>query len=159
MGRHGRRPLLMTGQIGTMVCLCLIGIFSSLLDGTPALPFVVLSLTVSFLFFQQGFLSPITWLLLSELFPVRLRGMGMGAAVLCLWLANFVVGLSFPVMMEGFGLSSTFFIFAGVGLLGLLFSYNCVPETRGRSLEQIEKDFRSHGKHAQAFATSTDAAE
>jgi MFS transporter, sugar porter (SP) family len=159
MGRHGRRPLLMTGQIGTMVCLCLIGFFSSLLDGTPALPFVVLSLTVSFLFFQQGFLSPITWLLLSELFPVRLRGMGMGAAVLCLWLANFVVGLSFPVMMEGFGLSSTFFIFAGVGLLGLLFSYNCVPETRGRSLEQIEKDFRSHGKHAQAFATSTDAAE
>ena len=159
MGRHGRRPLLMTGQIGTMVCLCLIGVFSSLLDGTPALPFVVLSLTVSFLFFQQGFLSPITWLLLSELFPVRLRGMGMGAAVLCLWLANFVVGLSFPVMMEGFGLSSTFFIFAGVGLLGLLFSYNCVPETRGRSLEQIEKDFRSHGKHAQAFATSTDAAE
>lgn len=159
MGRHGRRPLLMTGQIGTMVCLCLIGIFSSILDGMPALPFVVLSLTVSFLFFQQGFLSPITWLLLSELFPVRLRGMGMGAAVLCLWLANFVVGLSFPVMMEGFGLSSTFFIFAGVGLLGLLFSYNCVPETRGRSLEQIEKDFRSHGKHAQAFATSTDAAE
>ena len=84
MGRHGRRPLLMTGQVGTMVCLCAIGIFSYLLDGTGILPYVVLSLTVSFLFFQQGFLSPITWLLLSELFPLRLRGMGMGLTVLCL---------------------------------------------------------------------------
>lgn len=157
MGRHGRRPLLMTGQIGTMACLCLIGIFSSLLDGTSALPFVVLSLTVSFLFFQQGFLSPITWLLLSELFPVRLRGMGMGVSVLCLWMANFAVGLSFPVLMDGFGLSATFFIFAAIGLGGLLFSYNCVPETRGRSLEQIEKDFRNHGKTEEVAASATAA--
>ena len=141
-----------------MACLCLIGIFSSLLDGTTALPFVVLSLTVSFLFFQQGFLSPITWLLLSELFPVRLRGMRMGVSVLCLWMANFAVGLSFPVLMDGFGLSATFFIFAAIGLGGLLFSYNCVPETSGRSLEQIEKDFRNHGK-TEDMATSATVAK
>lgn len=146
MGRHGRRPLLMTGQVGTMACLCSIGIFSYLLDGTGILPYVVLSLTVSFLFFQQGFLSPITWLLLSELFPLRLRGMGMGLTVLCLWLTNFCVGLSFPVLMDSFGLSSTFFIFAAIGLLGLLFAYNFVPETKGRSLEQIEHDFRNYDK-------------
>ena len=146
MGRHGRRPLLMTGQVGTMACLCAIGIFSYLLDGTGILPYVVLSLTVSFLFFQQGFLSPITWLLLSELFPLRLRGMGMGLTVLCLWLTNFCVGLSFPVLMDSFGLSSTFFIFAAIGLLGLLFAYNFVPETKGRSLEQIEHDFRNYDK-------------
>lgn len=155
MGRHGRRPLLMTGQIGTIVCLCAIGVFSNILAGTAALPFVVLSLTVSFLFFQQGFLSPITWLMLSELFPLRLRGMGMGFTVLCLWLTNFAVGLSFPVMMDGFGLSLTFFIFAGIGLLGLLFAYKCVPETRGRSLEQIEKDFRNYGKKELNSATAT----
>ncbi|MBR0260447.1 MAG: sugar porter family MFS transporter, partial [Selenomonadaceae bacterium] len=78
MGRHGRRPLIMTGQIGTMACLCAIGIASNVFVGSSALPYVVLCLTVTFLFFQQGFLSPVTWLLLSELFPVRLRGMGMG---------------------------------------------------------------------------------
>jgi MFS transporter, SP family, major inositol transporter len=155
MGRHGRRPLLMTGQIGTIACLCAIGVFSNLLAGTAALPFVVLSLTVSFLFFQQGFLSPITWLMLSELFPLRLRGMGMGFTVLCLWLTNFAVGLSFPVMMDGFGLSLTFFIFAGIGLIGLLFAYKCVPETRGRSLEQIEKDFRNYGKKEVNSSTVT----
>lgn len=60
MGRHGRRPLIMTGQIGTMVCLLAIGILSAMLEGQAALPYVVLSLTVTFLFFQQGFLSPVT---------------------------------------------------------------------------------------------------
>jgi len=74
LGRHGRRPLMMTGQIGTMCCLCAIGLLSSLLAGAEVLPYIVLSLTVTFLFFQQGFLSPVTWLLLSELFPAKLRG-------------------------------------------------------------------------------------
>lgn len=144
MGRHGRRPLIMTGQIGTMACLLAIGILSSLLEGASSLPYVVLSLTVTFLFFQQGFLSPVTWLLLSELFPLRLRGMGMGCAVLCLWLTNFCIGSAFPYFLFTFGLSATFYIFAAVGILGLLFVYKYVPETRGRSLEQIEQDFRRY---------------
>ena len=121
-----------------------IGLLSSLLAGNTALPYIVLSLTVTFLFFQQGFLSPVTWLLLSELFPAKLRGMGMGVTVLCLWLTNFCVGLSFPVLLSSFGLSSTFFIFAALGVFGLLFTFKFVPETKGRSLEQIEKDFRGN---------------
>lgn len=146
MTRHGRRPLIMTGQIGTMACLCAIGLLSNLLAGTEILPFVVLSLTVTFLFFQQGFLSPVTWLLLSELFPLRIRGMGMGCAVLCLWLTNFCIGSAFPSLLYSVGLSATFFIFAAIGLLGLGFVYKFVPETRGRTLEQIERDFRHHGE-------------
>ena len=148
MGRHGRRPLIMTGQIGTMVCLCAIGIASNAFHGSESLPYIVLTLTVTFLFFQQGFLSPVTWLLLSELFPVRLRGMGMGCAVLCLWVTNFFIGFSFPQLLFSFGLSATFFIFAGIGLLGLLFVIKFVPETKGRSLEQIERDFRNYDKTA-----------
>ena len=140
------RPLIMTGQIGTMACLCAIGIVSNALEGTTTLPYVVLCLTVTFLFFQQGFLSPVTWLLLSELFPVRLRGMGMGCAVLCLWVTNFFIGFFFPQLLFSFGLSATFFIFAGIGLLGLLFVIKFVPETKGRSLEQIERDFRNYDK-------------
>ena len=146
MRRYGRRPLVMIGQIGTMVCLCAIGIASNVFEGSTTLPYVVLCLTVTFLFFQQGFLSPVTWLLLSEIFPVGLRGMGMGCAVLCLWVANFFVGFTFPQLLFAFGLSATFFIFAGMGLLGLLFVIKFVPETKDRSLEQIERDFRNYDK-------------
>ena len=146
--RHGRRPLVMTGQIGTMVCLCAIGVASNVFDGSASLPYVILCLTVTFLFFQQGFLSPVTWLLLSEIFPVRLRGMGMGCAVLCLWVTNFFIGFFFPQWLFAFGLSATFFIFAGIELLGLLFVIKFVPETKGRSLEQIEIDFRNYDKTA-----------
>ena len=146
MDRYGRRPLMLTGQLGTIACLLAIGTASELLVGSPFLPYVVLILTVAFLFFQQGFLSPVTWLLLSEIFPVRLRGMGMGFAVLCLWVANFFVGYFFPQLLFTIGLSETFYLFAVVGLVGLLFAVKFVPETRGRSLEQIENDFRSYGK-------------
>ena len=147
IGRHGRRPLVMLGQVGTVVCLCAIGIASKIFDGSASLPYVVLCLTVAFLFFQQGFLSPVTWLLMSEIFPVRLRGMGMGCAVLCLWVANFFVGFFFPQMLFSFGLSATFFIFAGAEFLGLLFIFKFVPETKDKSLEEIEQDFRNYDKN------------
>ena len=146
MDRYGRRPLMMTGQIGTMACLFLIGIASNVLEDSTYFPYIILCLTVAFLFFQQGFLSPVTWLILSEIFPMKLRGMGMGLATLCLWIANFFVGFFFPQLLFSFGLSATFFIFAGIGLIGLLFAIKFVPETRGRSLEQIERDFRNYDK-------------
>ena len=148
MNRHGRRPLVITGQIGTIVCLCLIGVASKFFDGSAYLPYVVLCLTVAFLFFQQGFLSPVTWLLMSEIFPVRLRGMGMGCAVLCLWVSNFFVGLFFPQLLFSFGLSATFFIFAGAEVLGLLFVAKFVPETKDKSLEEIEQDFMNYGRNS-----------
>ncbi len=95
LGRVGRRPMLMTGLIGTTTALLLIGIFSLVLQGSPALPYVVLSLTVTFLAFQQGAISPVTWLMLSEIFPLRLRGLGMGVTVFCLWMVNFAVSFTF----------------------------------------------------------------
>ena len=66
------------GLIGTTAVLLLIGVLSVVLKGSPALPYVVLSLTVTFLAFQQGAVSPVTWLMLSEIF-LRLRGLGMGS--------------------------------------------------------------------------------
>ena len=70
----------------------------------------------------------------------------MGLAVLFVWVTNFVIGLFFPTLLSSFGLQTTFFIFAGIGLLGLLFVIKFVPETKGRSLEQIERDFRNYDK-------------
>lgn len=143
LDKVGRRPMLLTGQIGTTTVLLLIGIFSIVLKGTAALPFIVLALTVTFLAFQQGAISPVTWLMLSEIFPLRLRGLGMGITALCLWLTNFLIGLTFPILLDKIGLSTTFFIFVALGLIAITFVAKCLPETKGRSLEQLEHNFRS----------------
>ncbi|MEH7119645.1 sugar porter family MFS transporter [Neobacillus vireti] len=152
LGKIGRRPMLIAGLTGTTAALALIGVFSLVLKGSPALPFVVLSLTVIFLAFQQGAISPVTWLMLSEIFPLKLRGIGMGVTVFCLWITNFLVGLFFPILLSAVGLSITFFIFAVCGIAAIIFVNKILPETRGKSLEQLESDFRSYGQksHKQA---------
>lgn len=144
--RVGRRKMLMGGLMGITVTLILIGVSSLLLEGTTALPYVVLTLTVTFLAFQQGAVSPVTWLMLSEIFPLRLRGMGMGIAVFCLFTVNFLVGLTFPMLKGAIGLSSTFFIFAVLGVGALLFVKIWVPETKGMTLEQLEQKFRNYNR-------------
>ncbi|WP_172255919.1 sugar porter family MFS transporter [Saccharibacillus deserti] len=148
LGRVGRRPMLITGLIGTTCALLLIGVMSSVLEGSAALPYVVLFLTVTFLAFQQGAISPVTWLMLSEIFPLRLRGIGMGTTVFFLWMINFAVGLLFPVLLAGMGLSATFYIFAALGLGAITFVKMFLPETKGLTLEQVEENFRNHGKSA-----------
>jgi len=144
LGKVGRRPMLITGLIGTTSALTLIGIVSNIFEGSSVLPFLVLSLSVTFLAFQQGAISPVTWLMLSEIFPLRLRGMGMGVTVFCLWITNFLVGFSFPILLNGVGLSATFFIFAFFGIAAITFVQKFLPETKGKSLEQLEQYFRSY---------------
>ena len=146
LGKIGRRPMLITGLIGTTTALLLIGIFSALLEGTAALPYVILSLTVTFLAFQQGAISPVTWLLLSEIFPLQVRGLGMGVTVFFLWIVNFLIGLTFPILLDKVGLSTTFYVFAILGIFAITFVKKYLPETRGLTLEQLEQHFRKHGK-------------
>lgn len=146
LGKVGRRPMLITGLVGTTAALTLIGVFSLVMEGSAALPYVVLSLTVTFLAFQQGAISPVTWLMLSEIFPLKLRGLGMGVTVFCLWITNFLIGFFFPVLMAGVGLSTTFFIFAVLGIAAITFVHKFLPETKGLSLEQLELYFRNFGK-------------
>jgi major inositol transporter-like SP family MFS transporter len=90
---------------------------------------------------MQGTIGPLVWLMLSEIFPLKLRGVGMGLTVLILWLTNFAVSLLFPILVAGIGISSTFFIFAVLNAASLVFAATRVPETNGRSLEQLEEDF------------------
>ncbi|MGY3838950.1 sugar porter family MFS transporter [Bacillus atrophaeus] len=146
LGRVRRRPMLLVGQLGTMISLLLIGILSIALKETPALPFVVLALTVTFLAFQQAAISTVTWLMLSEIFPLHLRGLGMGISTFCLWTANFLIGLTFPILLNKIGMSSTFFIFVVLNIGAFLFVKKYVPETKGRSLEELEQSFRQHGR-------------
>ncbi|GAB1770262.1 sugar porter family MFS transporter [Priestia megaterium] len=144
LGKVGRRPMLITGLVGTTTALLLIGIFSLVFEGSVALPYIVLALTITFLAFQQGAISPVTWLMLSEIFPLRLRGLGMGVTVFCLWGINFLVGLTFPVLLASIGLSTTFFVFVVLGIGAILFVKKFLPETKGLTLEELEQRFRSY---------------
>ncbi|MGM0877314.1 MAG: sugar porter family MFS transporter [Bacillota bacterium] len=144
LGKVGRRPMLLTGLLGTTTALLLIGIFSLTLEGSAALPYVVLTLTVMFLAFQQGAISPVTWLMLSEIFPSRLRGLGMGVTVFCLWIVNFFIGLIFPILLDKIGLSATFFIFVVLGIGAMAFVKKFLPETKGLTLEELEHYFRTY---------------
>ena len=144
LGRLGRRTMTMIGQFGCTACLLFIGCISYFMPETingqvdVMRSYLVLLGMLMFLSFQQGALSPVTWLLLSEIFPTRLRGIFMGGAVFAMWIANFLISLVFPVLLAKVGLAGAFFIFAFIGLFGAAFVIKCVPETRNRSLEQIE---------------------
>ncbi|WP_100487992.1 sugar porter family MFS transporter [Sporolactobacillus pectinivorans] len=147
LGKVNHRPTLLVGLTGTSLSLLLIGIFSLTLHGTALLPFLVLGMTVTFLAFQQGAISPVTWLMLSEIFPLRLRGLGMGVTVFCLWITNFLIGLIFPVLLNWIGLSTTFFVFFVCGLGALAFVGKFLPETNGHSLEELERYFKNFDKN------------
>ena len=144
LGKMGRRTLTMIGQFGCTACLVFIGAVTFFMpetvNGQPDMwrSYMVLFGMLLFLSFQQGALSPVTWLLLSEIFPTRLRGIFMGGAVFAMWIVNFLISLMFPLLLASIGLAGTFFIFALVGIAGAIFVIKCVPETRNRSLEQIE---------------------
>jgi major inositol transporter-like SP family MFS transporter len=143
LGKVGRRPMLMVGQIGTTAALLAIGIFSLVLPEGTTRGFVILAFTVTFLAFQQGAISPVTWLMLSEIFPLKIRGMGMGISVFVLWMVNFAVSFSFPILVSAISISNTFFVFVVLGVAAILFAYKFIPETRGKSLEELEQEFRS----------------
>ncbi|MDJ0319417.1 sugar porter family MFS transporter [Pseudarthrobacter sp. PS3-L1] len=146
LGKVGRRRMLITGQIGTTTALLLIGLFSLLLPEGATRGFVILALTVTFLAFQQGAISPVTWLMLSEIFPLKMRGLGMGASAFVLWMVNFLIGFGFPQLLAALGISSTFFVFAILGVGAIAFAAKYIPETKDRSLEDLEHYFRTVAK-------------
>ncbi|MEU9286512.1 sugar porter family MFS transporter [Streptomyces sp. NPDC048275] len=143
LGRVNRRPMLMIGQLGTIAAQLLIGVFSLVLPAGDGRAFAVLAMTVTFLAFQQGAISPVTWLMLSEIFPLKMRGFGLGIAAFALWITNFLIGLGFPVLVDAVGVSNTFFVFVALGVLAVTFVKRYVPETRGRTLEGLEHELKA----------------
>ena len=142
LGRVNRRPMLLIGLCGTTFSLFCIAMASLFLKESPYLPYIVLGLIIMFLAFMQSCIGPMLWLLLAEMIPLRLRGLGMGLCVLFHWVTNFVIGLTFPTIMASIGLHKAFFLFVIIGVFSILFTKHFVPETRGRTLEEIELKFR-----------------
>ena len=85
-------------------------------------------------------LAPVTWVLISELFPNRIRGAAVSISVSALWIACFILTFTFPILNRYFGPSGTFATYGAVCLAGVVFVATCVPETKGKTLEQIERD-------------------
>ncbi|RZT85829.1 sugar porter (SP) family MFS transporter [Pseudonocardia sediminis] len=137
-----RRTMLLGGFALTTTFHLLVGLSALLLPDGTAKAYVILVLVVLFVFCMQGTIGPLVWLILSEIFPLRIRSLAIGISVLALWLANALVALVFPPVVEAIGIASTFFVFVALGLAALLFVHRAVPETRGRSLEQLEEQFR-----------------
>lgn len=137
-----RRGMLAIGLVGILVANLLIGIVASTMEGSATLPYFVLTLTVIFLAFQQTFVSPVIWVVIAEIFPLKMRGTGMGLAVFFLWITVYFVTFAFPILIGTVGLSNTFFVFVVLGILSLLFVKYFMPETRGLSIEDIERKFR-----------------
>lgn len=108
-------------------------------DVPPALPWLVLVLVSLFVFAKQS--GTVNWVLVSEIFPSRIRGVAQGLAVGCGWLMNAVVSYVFPVMIEHLGAAWTYATFGAINVVALCFYLFIVPETRGTSLERLEESF------------------
>jgi SP family sugar porter-like MFS transporter len=83
-------------------------------------------------------LAPVTWVVLSEIFPNRIRGAAMAVATVSLWLASFLLTYTFPFLNQVLNASGTFWLYGAICVLGLIFIYYKLPETKGKSLEDIE---------------------
>jgi sugar porter (SP) family MFS transporter len=141
--RLGRKPLLMGGAGGMAFCLTVVGMLFYLnRSGVPTLVFVL-----GFIACFAATAGPVVWVVLSEIFPNRIRGRAMGVATVCLWGANFVVSQTFPILNENewlvrkFNHGFPFWVYAVFCVITVVFVGLCLPETKERSLEEIESDW------------------
>ncbi|SPF37095.1 Arabinose-proton symporter (fragment) [Candidatus Sulfopaludibacter sp. SbA4] len=101
---------------------------------------LVLVLTLSAIGCYAMSLAPITWVLISEIFPNRVRGMAVSIAVSALWIACFLLTFTFPILNSALGPAGAFWLYAAICIVGFGFVLLRVPETRSKSLEQIERE-------------------
>jgi sugar porter (SP) family MFS transporter len=139
--RVGRKPLMMIGTAGMGVSLIALGMTAYYQRTELWVLIFILSYIASF----AMSVGPVTWVILSEIFPTRIRGRAMGIATFCLWGANFIVSQTFPMMNENASLVEKFhhglpfWIYGALAGVLLLVVWRMVPETKGKSLEEIEK--------------------
>jgi MFS transporter, SP family, xylose:H+ symportor len=131
--KWGRKPLLMTGSIGMAVGMFAIGTLAFMeVIGISTLVFIIIY-TASFMMSW----GPICWVLISEIFPNKIRGRAVAVAVAAQWAANYFISSTYPAMME-FSSGMTYYFYGAMSLLSFLFVWRMVPETKGMTLEYIE---------------------
>ena len=132
----GRKPLLLIGSVGMGVSLALLGgAFAMEQPGGPWVLLCVLGYVAAF----AMAMGPVVWVIMAEIFPTQIRGRAMSIATVCLWTACYGVSQTFPWMLKRWGGPLTFWFYAVMCLVAILFVVFAVPETKGKTLEEIER--------------------
>jgi len=140
--RLGRKPLMLIGSAGMGICLAAMGL-AAFFQSTTGLWLLIFIL--GYIAFFALSVGPVTWVILSEIFPTRIRGRAMGVATVFLWLSNYIVTQTFtmmdenPLLVEKFHNGFPFWLYGAMCVALFLFVLRFVPETKGKTLEQIDK--------------------
>ncbi|CEF17999.1 sugar porter family MFS transporter [Staphylococcus xylosus] len=149
-----RKRLLVIGNIGMVASLLIMAVLIWTIGIQSSAWIIVACLTLFIIFF--GFTwGPVLWVMLPELFPMRARGAATGVAALVLSIGSLLVAQFFPILTDVLPVEQVFLIFAAIGICALIFVIKYLPETRGRSLEEIEADLRSRTNAANANIEET----
>jgi len=138
--KMGRRPLMLAGSLGLSILYIILAFL--LQNNYPAgmvSIFVLLAISM-----YAISLAPVTWVLISEIFPNRIRGAASTVAIVSLWLAYFVLVFTFPLLAKVLGTYGPFYLYAGICFLGFIFIKSKVKETKGQTLEELEDNFIRH---------------
>jgi len=134
--RVGRRPLMLFGAAGLALIYTAVGFcYANHVQGLPVLLLVLAAIAC-----YSMSLAPVTWVVISEIFPNRIRGAAMSVAVAALWIACFILTYTFPLLNGKLGPARTFWLYAIICVVGFLYVFVKLPETKGKSLEQIERE-------------------
>lgn len=131
----GRRRLLL---VGASLMAASLGLVAFCFSATELNSYFVLSFILLFIASFAMSFGPVTWVVIAEIFPNHIRAKAMSASILSLWVGVFVVSQGFPIMLESLGASSTFYFFMAMSCIAFIFVYKYVPETKEKSLEEIE---------------------
>jgi MFS family permease len=138
--RLGRKPLILAGSLGLSILYILLAIFLQLQAGTAIISILVL-LAIGL---YASSLAPVTWVLISEIFPNQVRARASSLSIVCLWGGYFILVFTFPVLAERLGTYGPFYLYAAICLAGFIFILKKVRETKGKTLEQLEQNFAGH---------------
>ncbi len=143
--RVGRRPLLLIGGLGQAVMLGLMSVIFKLyakeavegIEMTGTIGIMALFAAIGFIAFFALTWGPVMWVMISEMFPNKFRGAALALAGTSNWLANFLIAITFPLMLTNFGLGFSYGIYAIFGIIAFIFVFHFVKETKGKTLEEI----------------------
>jgi sugar porter (SP) family MFS transporter len=130
----GRRPLMLAGSLGLSIVYIVLAL---LLQNQASPAFVSVFVLLAIAMYATS-LAPVTWVLISEIFPNKIRGLASSVAVLSLWASYFVLVFTFPVLASKLGTYGPFYLYSGICVLGFLFIKAKVRETKGKTLEEVE---------------------
>ncbi len=133
----GRKKLLIIGTTIMAISLTVVGLLFQM--SNPPVGLLLTFILINIAGFSIG-MGSVMWVVLGEIFPTRIRSLAMSLCMVCLWVSDYIVAQFFPIVMYQLGPSVAFYIFAFLALVTILFTWKFIPETKGKTLEQIEKE-------------------